>query len=149
MTEAQRIADRIETENYEAAAELRRLDAEFTACYSSLVSQEEKNAALEAECEQLKADLTEQCKIIGGSAETELLLRAECEALRKDAERYRWLVANSSLIDKEGVTQMHCELHTWEPHSLTGLPTEWTQRVRGPAICRFIDAAMGKEQSND
>ena len=77
-----------------------------------------------------------------------MAVRAECEALRADAERYRWLVANS--FDKEGVTQMHCELHTWEPHSLTGLPTEWTQRVRGPAIDRFIDAAMaamGKEKA--
>jgi hypothetical protein len=30
------------------------LQAEFTACYSSLVSQEEKNAALQAECEALR-----------------------------------------------------------------------------------------------
>lgn len=84
MTEAQRLAylldHRMELDEetiQSAAAELRRLDeeltlcsqlkreyqeravalaCEFTACYSSLVSQEEKNAALLAECEQLRAD---------------------------------------------------------------------------------------------
>ena len=58
----------------------------------------------------------------------------------QDAARYRWLVENS--FDREGVAQMHVWLHTWEPHSLTGEPTEWKQRVRGPALDRMIDAAM-------
>jgi hypothetical protein len=73
MSEAKRLAAELEygcpwkeSVEHSAAAELRRLDAEFTACYSSLVSQEEKNAALEA----------------------------ECEVLRKDADRYRWILRN-------------------------------------------------------
>lgn len=76
------------------------------------------------------------------------LLR-ENEALKEDAARYRWLVANS--FDREGMAQLHVWLHTWEPHSQTGDPTEWKQRVRGPAIDRVIDAEMQKasnEQHN-
>lgn len=66
-------------------------------------------------------------------------LRAEVERLKGDAERYRWLCENS--FTKEGVTQFHVWKHSWEPHSETGRPTEWVQRVRGPALDRFIDAA--------
>lgn len=62
----------------------------------------------------------------------------------RDAARYRWIVGNS--FDKHGLTQMQCWLHTWEPHSQTGEPTEWVQRIRGPALDRFIDAAMGESQ---
>jgi len=67
-------------------------------------------------------------------------LRAELAASQADAARYRWLVANS--FDREGVAQLHVWLHTWEPHSQTGDPTEWKQRVRGPAIGWVIDAAI-------
>jgi hypothetical protein len=58
----------------------------------------------------------------------------------KDAARWRFLVDNS--FDKEGVTQFHVWEHSWEPHSQTGEPTEWKQRVRGPALDRFIDRAI-------
>ena len=58
----------------------------------------------------------------------------------KDAARWRFLVDNS--FDKEGVTQFHVWEHSWEPHSQTGEPTEWKQRVRGPALERVIDAAI-------
>jgi predicted RNase H-like nuclease (RuvC/YqgF family) len=63
MTEAQRLAARIETENYEAASMIWRLEAEG----SSLC---EQNSMLDAKLAELEA---------------------ECEALRKDAERYRWM----------------------------------------------------------
>lgn len=58
----------------------------------------------------------------------------------KDATRWRFLVDNS--FDKDGVTQFHVWEHSWEPHSQTGEPTEWKQRVRGPALDRFIDRAI-------
>ena len=57
-----------------------------------------------------------------------------------DAERYRWLCANN--FDREGPTQVHTWLHTWEPHSQTGEPTEWKQRIRGGALDATIDAAI-------
>ena len=59
---------------------------------------------------------------------------------QKDAARWRFLVDNS--FDKEGVTQFHVWEHSWEPHSQTGEQTEWKQRVRGPALDRFIDRAI-------
>ena len=59
---------------------------------------------------------------------------------QKDAARWRFLVDNS--FDKEGVTQFHVWEHSWEPHSQTGEPTEWKQRVRGPALDRFIARAI-------
>lgn len=59
---------------------------------------------------------------------------------QRDAARWRFLVDNS--FDKEGVTQFHVWEHSWEPHSQTGKPTEWKQRVRGPALDRFIDRAI-------
>jgi hypothetical protein len=65
---------------------------------------------------------------------------AKLAAKNADAERYSWLVANS--FDKEGVTQIHLTAHTWEPHSVTGEPTEWSARIRGPAIDREIDKAL-------
>ena len=58
----------------------------------------------------------------------------------RDAERYRWLCANN--FDREGAAQVHTWLHTWEPHSQTGEPTEWMQRIRGGALDAAIDAAM-------
>jgi hypothetical protein len=64
------------------------------------------------------------------------------EAVRRDAERYRWLCENS--FDREGVTQVALFLKTWEPHSQTGEPTMWSQRIRGPAIDVFIDAARAQ-----
>ena len=63
---------------------------------------------------------------------------------RKDAERYLWLVANS--FDKSGVTQFHIWKHSWEPHSKTGEQIEWSQRIRGPALDTFIDAAMQEDK---
>lgn len=62
------------------------------------------------------------------------------DALRKDAERYRWLCGNN--FDRDGVTQVSTWLHTWEPHSRTGEPVEWIQRVRGGRLDAVIDAAM-------
>jgi hypothetical protein len=73
-------------------------------------------------------------------------LRAEVERLRADAERYRWLCANN--FDSQGFTQIHTFVHTWEPHSQTGEPTEWKQRVRGGALDPIIDREIEKgEQS--
>jgi hypothetical protein len=66
MTEAQRLADRIETENYEAASMIRRLEAEYR-------------------------DLSERHEV---QAQNYMVLTEECEALRKDAERYRWILRN-------------------------------------------------------
>ena len=64
-------------------------------------------------------------------------LTAEVAELRRDAER--WLCANN--FDKPS-TQIHTWLHTWEPHSVTGEPTEWEQRIRGgDNLDRVIDAA--------
>jgi len=63
---------------------------------------------------------------------------------RKDAERYQWLVANS--FDKSGATQFHIWKHSWEPHSKTGEQIEWSQRIRGPALDTFIDAAMQEDK---
>lgn len=62
-----------------------------------------------------------------------------------DLARYRWLCDNN--FDKRGVTQVHTWLHTWEPHSQTGEPTEWKCRVRGSALDRAIDAAMAAQQA--
>jgi hypothetical protein len=59
---------------------------------------------------------------------------------QKDAARWRFLVDNS--FDKDGVTQFHVWEHSWEPHSQTGEQTEWKQRVRGPALDRFIDRSI-------
>lgn len=66
-------------------------------------------------------------------------LASQVESLRADAERYRWLVENS--FDKVGVTQFHVWKQSWEPHSKTGEPTEWTQRIRGPVLDAAIDEA--------
>ena len=55
----------------------------------------------------------------------------------RDAKRWRFLMENS--YDSESVTQFHVWEHSWEPHSQTGEPTEWKQRVRGIALIDFID----------
>ena len=91
--------------------------------------------------EEQRLGLLQLRQRLHGATENVGRFREEAEQLRKDAERYRWLVANS--FDCEGVPQLHVWLHSWEPHSQTGEPTEWKQRVRGPAIDRAIDAAMG------
>ena len=65
---------------------------------------------------------------------------ARRDSEQKDAARWRFLVDNS--FDKDGVTQFHVWEHSWEPHSQTGEPTEWKQRVRGPALDHFIDRAI-------
>ena len=58
----------------------------------------------------------------------------------RDAKRWRFLMENS--YDSESVTQFHVWEHSWEPHSQTGEPTEWKQRVRGIALIDFIDRAI-------
>jgi hypothetical protein len=58
----------------------------------------------------------------------------------RDAQRWRFLMENS--YDSESVTQFHVWEHSWEPHSQTGKPTEWKQRVRGIALIDFIDRAI-------
>jgi hypothetical protein len=58
----------------------------------------------------------------------------------RDAQRWRFLMENS--YDSESVTQFHVWEHSWEPHSKTGEPTEWKQRVRGIALIDFIDRAI-------
>lgn len=59
---------------------------------------------------------------------------------QRDAQRWRFLMNNS--YDSESVTQFHVWEHSWEPHSKTGEPTEWKQRVRGIALIDFIDRAI-------
>lgn len=58
----------------------------------------------------------------------------------RDAQRWRFLMENS--YDSQSVTQFHVWEHSWEPHSQTGEPTEWQQRVRGIALIDFIDRAI-------
>jgi hypothetical protein len=58
----------------------------------------------------------------------------------RDAQRWRFLMDNS--YDSQSVTQFHVWEHSWEPHSKTGEPTEWKQRVRGIALIDFIDRAI-------
>ena len=58
----------------------------------------------------------------------------------RDAQRWRFLMENS--YDSESATQFHVWEHSWEPHSKTGEPTEWKQRVRGIALIDFIDRAI-------
>lgn len=58
----------------------------------------------------------------------------------RDAQRWRFLMENS--YDSESVTQFHVWEHSWEPHSKTGEPTAWKQRVRGIALIHFIDRAI-------
>ena len=58
----------------------------------------------------------------------------------RDAQRWRFLMENS--YDSESATQFHVWEHSWEPHSQTGEPTEWKQRVRGIALIDFIDRAI-------
>lgn len=58
----------------------------------------------------------------------------------RDAQRWRFLMENS--YDSESATQFHIWEHSWEPHSQTGEPTEWKQRVRGIALIDFIDRAI-------
>lgn len=58
----------------------------------------------------------------------------------RDAHRWRFLMENS--YDSESVTQFHVWEHSWEPHSQTGEPTEWKQRIRGIALIDFIDRAI-------
>lgn len=58
----------------------------------------------------------------------------------RDAQRWRFLMENS--YDSKSVTQFHVWEHSWEPHSKTGEPTEWKQRVRGIALIDFIDRAI-------
>jgi len=58
----------------------------------------------------------------------------------RDAQRWRFLMDNS--YDSQSVTQFHIWEHSWEPHSKTGEPTEWKQRVRGIALIDFIDRAI-------
>lgn len=74
-------------------------------------------------------------------------LDRQLTAAQADAKRYRWLVANS--YDKEGATQIHLTVHTWEPHSVTGEPTEWSARIRGPAIDMEIDKALAATEPKE
>lgn len=64
-----------------------------------------------------------------------------------DAARYRWLKENNFI--RVGRPQIHTELHTWQPHSQTGEPTEWKQRVLGGALDAAIDAAMQDNNAKD
>jgi hypothetical protein len=65
----------------------------------------------------------------------------------RDAARYRWLCENN--FDRQGVPQVHTHHHWWEPHSETGLPQEWSQRVRGERLDAVIDAAMSASRPDD
>lgn len=87
--------------------------------------------------------------------DTELLRQFKARELRaldmvdpveRDAARYRWLCANN--FDRV-IPQVHTWIHTWAPHSKTGVPTEWKARVRGGALDHVIDQAMQSENEND
>jgi len=97
-------------------------------------------SALVARNERTKMVTDEELQLVDRCAKDTLAVVRELLALRKDAERYRWLCANN--FDKPGATQVHTWVQTWEPHSQTGDPTEWTQRIRGGALDRVIDEAM-------
>jgi hypothetical protein len=73
MTEAQRLADRIETENYEAASMIRRL---------------------EAECEALRTALAD----LGVTPEEAKAGAERSRANKRDAERYRWLRSHPEAV---------------------------------------------------
>lgn len=73
-------------------------------------------------------------------AVTESHKRKPLTSQERDAQRWRFLMENS--YDSESVTQFHVWRHSWEPHSQTGEPTEWKQRVRGIALIYFIDRAI-------
>lgn len=81
-------------------------------------------------------------------ADTELLRQFKARGIQplnradpteRDAARYRWLCDNN--FDRQRL-QVQTWVHTWEPHSVTGEPTEWKARVRGGALDRVIDAEM-------
>lgn len=69
-----------------------------------------------------------------------LAQRKPLTSQERDAQRWRFLMDNS--YDSQSVTQFHIWVHSWEPHSKTGEPTEWKQRVRGIALIDFIDRAI-------
>jgi hypothetical protein len=73
----------------------------------------------------------------------DLLNTTQAERDAKDAARYRWLCNNN--FDKEGVSQIHTFLKTWESHSATGEPQLWSQRIRGGALDLIIDRAMAED----
>ncbi len=75
----------------------------------------------------------------GGDVE----LPEQLRRMGEDAARYIWLCANN--FDREGPTQIHTWLHTWEPHSKTGEPTAWMQRIYGGKLDAAIDAARKGE----
>ena len=86
-------------------------------------------------------DLDKQFEFKGGELlYTSQPQRQPLTSQERDAHRWRFLMENS--YDSESVTQFHVWEHSWEPHSQTGEPTEWKQRVRGIALIDFIDRAI-------
>lgn len=63
----------------------------------------------------------------------------------RDAARYRWLCSNN--FDRQA-TQIQCWVHSWEPHSVTGEPTEWKYRQCG-TLDAVIDNAMAEDAAID
>jgi hypothetical protein len=104
-------------------------------------------ARLRDEVEWLRKHANAQAVAASLAFDETVQLRAEVEALRADAGRYRWLCGNN--FDKPGVRQIHTWLHIWEPHSQTGEPTEWTQRLRGSSLDAAIDAAIAKAEAGN
>jgi hypothetical protein len=83
--------------------------------------------------------LKAQCKVLV-FADAAPPPRQPLTSQERDAHRWRFLMENS--YDSKSVTQFHVWEHSWEPHSKTGEPTEWKQRVRGIALIDFIDRAI-------
>ena len=123
-------ADKVEIRNMQIGAEPSMSLAPVSESDEPLVRQSDTQAAVLAAYEAGKAAAVAEHK-------------AEIERLRKDAERYRWLCANN--FDRDGRTQIHTWVHSWEPHSQTGEPINWLQRVRGGNLDQFIDAAIKGE----
>jgi hypothetical protein len=93
MTEGQRLAERIETENYEAASMIRRLEAENAALQANLRRSEGlcREWAVKAATWMASPEAAQRLDGYRDMGKQIDALEAECEALRKDAERYRWL----------------------------------------------------------
>jgi len=106
-----------------------------------------KNLPKYLACRPLYTTPPQQEPVIDKSAAIRIATALGWEPKRKpltsqerDAQRWRFLMDNS--YDSQSVTQFHIWEHSWEPHSKTGEPTEWKQRVRGIALIDFIDRAI-------
>lgn len=90
----------------------------------------------------LRNDL--DCSYYAPDDDKQIEVPDEVRSMAEYAARYRWLCSNN--FDRQAV-QVHTWHHWYEPHSVTGEPTEWKARVRGGALDEIIDAAMKQEKA--